>query len=169
MNSEPCHWSIQRIQIPDLNDEMAPPNQPLNGFCHQQTKVPRPTHHAGSLSHHLRRPTMKEVKARLMCMLMAISQYIYIVWYIYIYILYDIYILWYIYILYNTHKNGGFWSCFTKHLPWWKIPCPSGGWLEPIFHARQSQEVASISPGSGKWWYLWMVSLLDNYNIIRIT
>ena len=24
--------------------------RPLYGFCHQQTKVPRPTHHAGSLS-----------------------------------------------------------------------------------------------------------------------
>jgi hypothetical protein len=61
------------------------------------------------LSHHLRRPTMKEVKARLMCMLMAISQYIYIycMIYIYIYILYDIYILWYIYIIYIIHIKTG--------------------------------------------------------------
>ena len=52
---------------------------------------------------------MKEVKARLMCMLMAISQYIYIYCMIYIYTYYMIYIYIYydIYILYIIHIKTG--------------------------------------------------------------
>ena len=73
VDGEPCHWSIQMGQIPDLNDEMTLSVRPLYGFCHQQTKVPHPTHHAGSLSHHLGRSTRRGVKARPMLMLMTLS------------------------------------------------------------------------------------------------
>ena len=74
-----------------------------------------------------------------------------------IYIYYDIYIYYIIHIKTGVSDpvspNISLGEKSHAHL--------SGGWLEPIFHARQSQEVASISPGScGK-----MMISLDGFPI----